>query len=78
MLLCLEIVKIATTHFILKRKKRREKATILTPIEINKGYEERLKRSIKEMTERDVDLEFVLEPLLAGGGITCKSRKYNV
>ena len=55
-----EIIKIATAIYL--EKKRRAKATVLTPIEISKDYEERLKRSLKKLTERDVDIEFVMGP----------------
>ena len=60
-----EIIKIAAAFYL--EKKRRAKATVLTPIEISKDYEERLKRSLKKLTERDVDIEFVMEPALLGG-----------
>ncbi len=60
-----EIIKIATAIYL--EKKRRAKATVLTSIEISKDYEERLKRSLKKLTERDVDIEFVMEPALLGG-----------
>ncbi|PIP71230.1 MAG: hypothetical protein COW90_01095 [Nitrospirae bacterium CG22_combo_CG10-13_8_21_14_all_44_11] len=48
-------------------KKRRAKAVVLTSIEISKDYEERLKRSLNKLTDRDVDIEFVMEPALLGG-----------
>ncbi|OGW70806.1 MAG: hypothetical protein A2484_08705 [Nitrospirae bacterium RIFOXYC2_FULL_44_7] len=60
-----EIIKIAAAIYL--EKKKRAKAVVLTPIEINKDYEERLKRSLKKLTERDVDIEVVMEPALLGG-----------
>ena len=60
-----EIIKIATAIYL--EKKRRVKATVLTSIEISKDYEERLKRSLKKFTVRDVDIEVVMEPALLGG-----------
>jgi len=60
-----EIVRIATAIYL--EKKRRAKAVVLTSIEISKDYEERLKRSLNKLTDRDVDIEFVMEPALLGG-----------
>ncbi|MCX5716966.1 MAG: ATP synthase F1 subunit delta [Nitrospirae bacterium] len=60
-----EIIKIATAIYL--EKKGRAKATVLTSIEMSKDYEERLKRSLNKLTERDVDIEFVMEPALLGG-----------
>ena len=60
-----EIIKAAIAIYL--EKKKRAKATVLTTIEVSKDYEERLKRSLKKLTERDVDIEFVMEPALLGG-----------
>jgi len=60
-----EITKIATALYL--EKKKRAKAVVLTSIEVGKDYEERLKGSLKKLTDRDVDIEFVLEPALLGG-----------
>ncbi len=35
--------------------------------EVGKNYEERLKASLKKMIEKDVDIEYVLDPSLLGG-----------
>jgi len=60
-----QIIKIATAFYL--EKKKRAKAVVLTSIEISRDYEERLKRSLKKLTNRDVDIEFVMEPALLGG-----------
>ncbi|MEW6108385.1 MAG: ATP synthase F1 subunit delta [Nitrospirota bacterium] len=60
-----QIIKIATDIYL--EKKKRAKATVLTPVEISKSHEERLKASLKKLIERDVDIEFVMDPSLLGG-----------
>jgi F0F1-type ATP synthase delta subunit len=40
---------------------------MMTPVEVGKEYEERLKSSLKKLIDRDVDLEYVLDPSLLGG-----------
>jgi ATP synthase F1 delta subunit len=60
-----DIIKIATALYL--EKKKRAKAVVMTPIEVSKNYEERLKASLKKLIERDVDIEYVLDPSLLGG-----------
>ena len=48
-------------------KKKRAKATVLLPIQTDKRYDEILKPSLKKLTGRDVDLEYVVDPSLLGG-----------
>ncbi len=60
-----EIIKIATIIYL--EKKRRAKATVLTPVEISKGHEDRLKASLKKLIQKDIDMEFVIDPSLLGG-----------
>jgi len=60
-----DIIRIATTLYL--EKKKRAKAVVMTPIEISKDRENTLKASLKKMTERDVDLEYVIDPSLLGG-----------
>ncbi|MBI4691035.1 MAG: ATP synthase F1 subunit delta [Nitrospirae bacterium] len=60
-----QIIKIATAIYL--EKKRRARATVLTPIEISKDYEDRLKASLKKAIDRDVDIDFVMDPSLLGG-----------
>jgi|Deesub1362A_J573_1020465.scaffolds.fasta_scaffold00165_45 ATP synthase F1 delta subunit len=52
---------------IYSEKKRKVKATVITPVEIDKQYEDRLKESLKRLTERDVDIEYATDPSLLGG-----------
>ena len=60
-----EIVKIATALYMEKKKKA--KAVVMSPIEVGKAYEERLRASLRKMMEREVDIEFVIDPSLLGG-----------
>lgn len=60
-----EIIKSATAIYL--EKKRRAKATVLTPVEMSRSHEERLRASLKKLTEKDVDIEFIVEPSLLGG-----------
>jgi ATP synthase F1 delta subunit len=60
-----EIIRIATNLFLEKKKKA--KALVLTPIEIGKDYEEKLIASLKKLTDRDVDIEYKVDPSLLGG-----------
>ena len=60
-----DIIKIATALYL--EKKKRAKAVVMTPVEVSKNYEERLKASLKKLIERDVDIEYVLDPSLLGG-----------
>jgi F0F1-type ATP synthase delta subunit len=39
----------------------------MSPIEISKDREGALKASLKQMMDRDVDLEYVIDPSLLGG-----------
>lgn len=47
--------------------KKRAKVTVRTPVKIGKAYEDSLVSSLKRITGRDVDLEFVIDPALLGG-----------
>ena len=60
-----EIIRIAINLYL--EKKRKIKAVVMTPIEINKDYENTLKLSLKKVTDRDVDIEYVMDPSLLGG-----------
>jgi F-type H+-transporting ATPase subunit delta len=65
-ILCLpDIIRIATNLYFEKKKKA--KAIVMTPIEISKDYENTIKSSLKKVTERDVDIEYVIDPSLLGG-----------
>lgn len=60
-----DIIRIATNLFL--EKKKRAKAVVLSPIEIGKDHENRLISSLKKLTDRDVDIEYMVDPSLLGG-----------
>jgi F-type H+-transporting ATPase subunit delta len=60
-----DILRIATDLYL--ERQRKVKAIVTSPIEISKDREAVLKASLKKMTERDVDLEYVVDPSLLGG-----------
>jgi len=60
-----EIIRIATNPY--NEKKRKAKAVVMTPIEISKDYDNMLRSSLKKVTDRDVDIEYVMDPSLLGG-----------
>ena len=60
-----EVLKAATVIYL--EKKKRAKATVLTPVEMSAKHEERLKASLKKLLEKDVDIEYVMDPSLLGG-----------
>ena len=60
-----EIVKTATAIYLEKKKQAR--AVVFTPVEVSKAHEERLKASLKKLLDRDVDVEYVMDPSLLGG-----------
>lgn len=47
--------------------KKRAKAVVTTPAEIGKEYQEKLAGALKQITGRDIDLEFIMDPSLLGG-----------
>ncbi len=54
-----DILKIAVNIYL--ERQRKAKAIVMSPIEISKDREGTLKASLKKMTDRDVDLEYVIE-----------------
>lgn len=60
-----EIITIATSLYL--EKKKRAKAVVMTPVQISKNYEDKLRTSLKKLTDRDVDIEYVMDPSLLGG-----------
>lgn len=60
-----DIIRIATNLYL--ESKKRAKAIVMTPIEIKKDSENTLKASLKKLTDRDVDVEYVIDPSLLGG-----------
>lgn len=60
-----EILRRATEIYL--EKKKQAKAVVFTPVEVAKGYEERLKVSLKKLVDRDVEIEYVIDSSLLGG-----------
>ncbi len=60
-----DLIRIAT-HLYLE-KKQKAKAIVMTPIEISKDFDNTLKSSLKKVTDRDVEIEYVMDPSLLGG-----------
>ena len=50
-------------------KKKKAKATVFSPIEITEDITKRLKVSLKKITSKDIDVEYVNDPSLMGGFI---------
>lgn len=60
-----EIIRFATAIYL--EKKRRAKAVVMTPMVITQEFGDKLKASLKKLTDRDVDIEYVVDPALIGG-----------
>lgn len=60
-----KVVEWATAIYL--EKKHRAKATVVTPSAMDRSYEGRLKESLKKLTGKDVDLDFVTDSSLLGG-----------
>ncbi len=60
-----EILRRATEIYL--EKKKQAKAVVFTPVQVAKGYEERLKVSLKKLVDRDVEIEYVIDSSLLGG-----------
>jgi ATP synthase F1 delta subunit len=60
-----DIIRIATSMYFEQQKKA--KATVITPIEISRDLENTLKESLKKVTDRELDIEYVMDPSLLGG-----------
>ena len=59
------LIQIVTAMYL--EKKQKAKAIVVTPVDTQKKYEETLKSSLKQITGRDVDIEYVVDPSLLGG-----------
>jgi ATP synthase F1 delta subunit len=55
---------IAALHLDMKK---RTKAVVTSPVVISKNYEAELAASLKQITGREIDMEFVIDPSLLGG-----------
>lgn len=60
-----EIIRTATSFYLEKKKKA--KAVVMTPVPVNKEQEAKLRASLKNITDRDLDLEYMIDPSLLGG-----------
>ena len=60
-----DIIRIATNLYLERKKKA--KAIVMTPIQISKDHENTLMGALKKVTDRDVDIEYVLDTSLLGG-----------
>ncbi len=60
-----DLIRIAT--YLYFEKKQKAKAIVMTPIEISKDYDNNLKSSLKKVTDRDVEIEYVMDTSLLGG-----------
>lgn len=47
--------------------KKRAKAVVISPVQISKDYQNDLIKSLKEITGKEIELEFILDPSLLGG-----------
>lgn len=60
-----EIIKKITSLYL--DRKRKARATVISPISLDSRYDERLRVSLKNLTGRDVDIDYVVDPSLLGG-----------
>ena len=47
--------------------KKRARAIVTSPVPFSGDFEKQLKQSLKQVTGRDIDMEFILDPALLGG-----------
>lgn len=60
-----EIAKSATALYL--EMKNRMKAVVLTPVEISPDNKKKLEETLKRVTGKDTEVDYVLEPSLIGG-----------
>ncbi|TAN43278.1 MAG: ATP synthase F1 subunit delta [Nitrospirae bacterium] len=60
-----EITRAATVIYL--EKKKRSRATVLSPVALSTAHLDRLKAALKKLTDRDIDIEYVMDPSLLGG-----------
>jgi len=60
-----DLIRVVNAMYLERKKKA--KAVVMTPVDTQKKYDESLKSSLKQLTGRDVDIEYVLDPSLLGG-----------
>lgn len=59
------LIQIVTALYL--EKKKRAKAIVLLPVDTDGKYDDILKPSLRRLTGREVDLEYVVDPTLLGG-----------
>ncbi len=60
-----ELIRRITAMYL--EKKKRAKATVVTPVDTNRKYDETLKAALKKLTGREIDIEYVVDSSLLGG-----------
>jgi F-type H+-transporting ATPase subunit delta len=60
-----EIIRMATSLYLEKKKKA--KAIVMTPLPVTKEQEGKLRASLKKITDRELDIEYAIDPSLLGG-----------
>lgn len=60
-----EIIRMATSLYLEKKKKA--KAIVMTPLQVTKEQENKLRASLKKITDRELDIEYAIDPSLLGG-----------
>ncbi|MCC6345573.1 MAG: ATP synthase F1 subunit delta [Nitrospirales bacterium] len=50
-----------------REMRKRARVVVTSPVRMDKGYEERLAGSLKQIVGKDVELEYVIDPSLLGG-----------
>jgi ATP synthase F1 delta subunit len=59
------VIQILTALYL--EKKKRAKAMVVTPVDTDGKYDDVLKSSLKRLTGRDIEIEYVIDPSLLGG-----------
>ena len=59
-----EIIRMATSLYLEKKK---AKAVVMTPLAVTKEQENKLRASLKKITDRELDIEYAIDPSLLGG-----------
>ena len=62
-----DLIELAEALYLERIK--RAKAVVVAPLDLRDKYEGRLKTSLKKLTGRDVDIDYVIDPSLLGGMI---------
>ena len=58
---------IAYTINLYNDKQKKATAVVISPVSLDKGYTDRLKVALKNLIDRDVDIENEVDPSLLGG-----------